>query len=242
MTLKVAYISDLHLEFRAKPSTNVYDGFVQLGGTSMFFPQVLDADVLVVAGDVHPDPSIFSAVYHGLRELYKIPVIMPLGNHDYWGYPIYDDPGTEIDKVKGFTIASNTLWTHLTPFELYQWKNWIDFARTKGLTVSKWQEAHDLAVKDLLNLKPDIVVTHHAPSFQSTEEKYRGNNNNGFFMSNLDPVVDAIGAPLWIHGHVHGQFDYMLGDTRVVCNPHAYPDENPNECVNIKIIEVEKRK
>ena len=38
------------------------------------------------------------------------------------------------------------------------------------------------------------------------------------------------GPRLWIHGHTHGSKDYMLGDTRVICNPGGYPHrwENPN--------------
>jgi len=27
---------------------------------------------------------------------------------------------------------------------------------------------------------------------------------------------------LWIHGHTHESFDYMVGDTRIVCNPRGY--------------------
>jgi len=27
---------------------------------------------------------------------------------------------------------------------------------------------------------------------------------------------------LWIHGHTHDSFDYLVRDTRVVCNPRGY--------------------
>ena len=41
-----------------------------------------------------------------------------------------------------------------------------------------------------------------------------------------------------VHGHIHSQQDYMIGDTRVVCNPRGYPDEPnanfiPNLTVNV---------
>ena len=26
----------------------------------------------------------------------------------------------------------------------------------------------------------------------------------------------------WIHGHTHDACDYMIGDTRVLCNPRGY--------------------
>jgi Icc-related predicted phosphoesterase len=32
---------------------------------------------------------------------------------------------------------------------------------------------------------------------------------------------------LWIHGHIHHNSDYRVGDTRVIANPRAYPDK-PN--------------
>ena len=32
-------------------------------------------------------------------------------------------------------------------------------------------------------------------------------------------------APLWIHGHTHTVFDYVVSGTRIVCNPRGYPKE-----------------
>ena len=34
--------------------------------------------------------------------------------------------------------------------------------------------------------------------------------------------MDNPNMKLWIHGHVHNNFDYMIGDTRVICNPRGY--------------------
>lgn len=30
---------------------------------------------------------------------------------------------------------------------------------------------------------------------------------------------------LWVHGHTHEAFDYRIGNTRVIVNPRAYPNE-----------------
>ena len=27
---------------------------------------------------------------------------------------------------------------------------------------------------------------------------------------------------LWTHGHTHDVFDYVIGETRIVCNPRGY--------------------
>lgn len=73
-----------------------------------------------------------------------------------------------------------------------------------------------------------VVVTHHAPSAMSTHPRYRGDSLNGAYFSQLDDLVEQSNAKLWIHGHTHNAFDYMIGDTRVVCNPRGYqPTEGP---------------
>ena len=46
---------------------------------------------------------------------------------------------------------------------------------------------------------------------------------NGGYSSDLDQfVVDHPRICLWTHGHTHHEFDYMIGATRIVCNPRGY--------------------
>lgn len=76
-----------------------------------------------------------------------------------------------------------------------------------------------------------VVVTHHAPSFQSVDPKYAGDGElNGGYASNLEEfILDHPQIAYWCHGHMHGEFDYKVGDyTRVVCNPRGYPGQLPN--------------
>jgi predicted phosphohydrolase len=75
-----------------------------------------------------------------------------------------------------------------------------------------------------------IVMTHHAPSYDSIHSNYRNSNNHltnyGYF-SDLDFfIAENPQIKLWTHGHVHNNFDYMIGSTRIVCNPHGYGKEN----------------
>lgn len=67
-----------------------------------------------------------------------------------------------------------------------------------------------------------VVITHHAPSWQSTDPRYVGDCLNGAYLNNLDDMIWDNGPDLWFHGHVHSSFNYDIGDTRVVCNPHGY--------------------
>ena len=67
-----------------------------------------------------------------------------------------------------------------------------------------------------------VVMTHHAPSFNSVDPTYINDHLNGCYCSNMDYFVDSVGAKVWVHGHIHSSHDYMLGDTRIICNPRGY--------------------
>lgn len=73
--------------------------------------------------------------------------------------------------------------------------------------------------------KKIVAISHHAPSLQSIPEKYKNDILTAAYVSNLDRFVQESGAALWIHGHLHAQCDYMIGSTRVICNPRGYPHE-----------------
>jgi predicted phosphodiesterase len=72
-----------------------------------------------------------------------------------------------------------------------------------------------------------VVCTHHAPTFLSIGEQYKDDTlMNGGYASNLSEfILDHPRIKIWTHGHMHQKFDYMIGDTRVVCNPRGYPGE-----------------
>ena len=69
-----------------------------------------------------------------------------------------------------------------------------------------------------------VVVGHHAPSKQSTKPRYKDDVlMNGGYSSDLSEfILDHPQIKLWTHGHTHDIFDYMIGSTRVVCNPRGY--------------------
>ena len=86
-----------------------------------------------------------------------------------------------------------------------------------------------------------VVVGHHAPSRRSTHEMYAHDTvMNGGYSSDLDEFIEQ--RPhirLWTHGHTHHPFDYMIGETRVVCNPRGYIGHEP-EAANwtLKTVEI----
>ena len=69
-----------------------------------------------------------------------------------------------------------------------------------------------------------VVVGHHAPSKLSTHPRYQNDTlMNGGYSSTLDFFIEAHPQiKLWTHGHTHEIFDYVLNQTRIVCNPRGY--------------------
>jgi len=86
-----------------------------------------------------------------------------------------------------------------------------------------------------------VVVGHHAPSKGSEHPKYKDDQlMNGAYNSQLDNfIMDRPGIKLWTHGHTHEDFDYMIKQCRVVCNPRGYINyEDRADRFELKYVEV----
>ena len=98
----------------------------------------------------------------------------------------------------------------------------------------------ELAKHQAAGLKT-VVVTHHGPSYMSVAPCFRNDNLNPAYVTELSEDILAAGGPnVWVHGHTHHSFDYMIGDvTRVVCNPRGYvphdynPDFDPKKVIEL---------
>ena len=235
--MKLAVISDIHLEFyRFNPhedmpgcSRKPIEGYTYFH-FGFALPTEVDADVLIVAGDIHPDPKVRTAFKNKLEAHYKKPVLFSLGNHDFyhgfWPHmaePIFE----EIDGVK-FGIA--TLWTEFPDIEkAYHYRKELnDFRLIEDVTVEKWRDTHWMHRKALYDAAPDVVITHHAPSYRSVKSSFVGDVLNMYYVSDMDNDLEDMGkrgTKLWFHGHTHHFIDYNVGDVRVVCQAYGYPGE-----------------
>ena len=237
---KIALISDLHLEERKDPpvlGTPLW--MFQVYG-SLSLPREIDADVMVIAGDTHPDPEIRRQVLTKIEYELGMPVIHVNGNHDYYGGSFPNDLG-DVITIGRIRFAVATLWTYLDDTGRRESSRFPDFVKIQGATVDKWNDLHLAQLAFLEQAEADVIVTHHAPFPGSVHEDLQGDVLNAFFVNNLDPERFPK-ARLWLHGHVHTPFDYFIstGDhqMRVICNPLGYPMTRVRRRVGIKIAEI----
>lgn len=73
---------------------------------------------------------------------------------------------------------------------------------------------------------PTVVVTHHLPHRGSIPTRFAGDLLNAAYASDLTSIIGDGRPALWFHGHTHDSADYVVGSTRIVCNPRGYDDEN----------------
>jgi predicted phosphodiesterase len=97
----------------------------------------------------------------------------------------------------------------------------------------------DESTKD--STKKYVVVGHHSPSKASTHPRYKKEvMMNGAYSSDLSEfILDRPQIKLWTHGHTHDPYDYMIGSTRIVCNPRGYINyEEIADNFDFKLLEV----
>ena len=86
-----------------------------------------------------------------------------------------------------------------------------------------------------------VVCGHHAPSKLSTKPQYEKDVMvNGAYSSDLSEfILDHPSIKLWTHGHTHHEFDYMIGSTRIFCNPRGYDGyEGQADNFTLKTVEI----
>lgn len=161
----------------------------------------------------------------------------------------------EIDEV---TFVGGTLWTDMNqgdPLTLHAVRDMMNDFRIirnsdkgfRALSPADVAERHRYTVQYIRNViaekhdKKFVVVGHHAPSRLSTHPRYADDHlMNGAYFSDLSEfIMDHPQIKLWTHGHTHHDFDYVIGDTRIVCNPRGYIGyENHADNFQLKYLEI----
>ncbi len=85
---------------------------------------------------------------------------------------------------------------------------------------------------------PTVILTHHAPSVQSSHPAYLNSKANFAYYTDLeDFILQHPQIRCWVHGHMHTNSDYHIGNTRILCNPYGYyrVEENPGFLPNLLV-------
>lgn len=87
---------------------------------------------------------------------------------------------------------------------------------------------------NLDHTKTNIIVTHHAPSWQQMDMRYMGSEINHLFMSNLDEWISSRNIHTWVHGHLHNGCTSTVGSTIITSNPRGGTDRRTGLPENAK--------
>lgn len=90
--------------------------------------------------------------------------------------------------------------------------------------------------------KKFVLAVHHAPSSLSVAACYKDDllMNGNFYTDLSEFILDRPQIRLICHGHMHNESDYLIGTTRVVCNPRGYIGHEPcADRFELKYLEVE---
>lgn len=139
--MKIAYCSDLHLEFyhHGFHQTRIVSNLLAKHFTPPKFPEKIknsDADVLLLAGDIVPFSDFLQIEFHDdffkyVSEQYKDVIWIP-GNHEWWGSLLKGDVISQVQEkllklgatnihltecgtfnIGGVMFLATTLWTNL---------------------------------------------------------------------------------------------------------------------------------
>lgn len=240
--MKIRVLSDLHLEFQDWTPPPVEADVVVLGGdidvgadgiewARRSFPS---SAIVYVPGNHEFYGARFQDVSSALREdgaRFDVSVLdgdsVLVNGVRFLGATLWTDfalHGTEPERIAG--AMANAKYG-INDFRVIRFGNGGLFrpehARALHLSQASWLRS---ALAEPF-CGTTVVVTHFLPHRMSIHPKYEGSTLNPCFASDLDDIVRAPVA-LWIHGHTHESCDYVVNDTRVVCNPRGYLPGEPN--------------
>lgn len=243
--MKIQIACDLHVETRKH-----FD--------PQYLIEKTDADVLVLAGDIEPLREL--SFVNRVAARHQKPLIYVLGNHEFYrgewrhvfrevrqraaaNVHVLENEAIIIDGVR---FLGATLWTDFQLFGEplrdmqmsqacladYRYIRYDEQALTPEQTVL-WHNESVRWLSGQLSIPfagKTVVVTHHAPHQHSLAKVYARDPVSSAFVSDLSRLFNAV-PQVWLHGHTHTCFDYVVNGTRVVCNVAGYPGEHHGQDV-----------
>jgi len=188
--------------------------------------------------------KFYAGIDYMREECAKYPNIHMLEQDTY----VIQDRNKETGEVTDVVFVGGTLWTNMNkrdPLTMHAIEGMMNdfriirndkrnYAPMSALDVAVRHDKTLDYIKHIVQEHKDkrcVVVGHHSPSFHSVHEIYAHETlmNGGYHSDLSEFILDHPQIRLWTHGHTHHPFDYVIGSTRVVCNPRGYENDGYSE-------------
>jgi predicted MPP superfamily phosphohydrolase len=252
MSLKIFSLSDLHLEFY-EDHTEFYDRIKN---------KLLDADVLILAGDIgyplHEHGVEYSNLLVKFKKKYDT-VILIAGNHEYYQTEDYDrDLITETLKriaeknnviflekssyvINNIKFIGTTLWSDIDDKISYMLHDFKKAFKNADEYKLEFRKSYEWLKKELNRDDgyKKIIITHHLPSAKLCHPRFEGHVCSSAFYTDILEDLNLKNVKYWFAGHTHEKSTYLYQNTKIIVNPMGYPKEYRLTSVNYDVHEID---
>lgn len=243
--LRIRYISDIHLEFHLKENVAKI--------LQKITPDLSPATVCVCAGDIcDPFDERYDTFMRYMSTNFTKTFVIA-GNHEYYSQMKKIDETekhlkeyfakfsnisylqNESELYLGHWFIGTTLWSKITnpKFEINDVHYIPKFCYLKYNRLNML--AADFLQQELAEKENCVVITHHLPSEDLIDVKYKTNKMrpyNQWFASDLSSLFNP-NVKLWVYGHTHEPNIQQINGVQFICNPIGYPKERTNINYNL---------
>lgn len=265
--MKIRLLSDLHLEmpYNKAPTCanpfeyeNLGEDVVVLAGDIHSQGRHLSlihrilasgAKVLMVAGNHEAYGASFQAVHENLKEIadthtnffYLNDNSITIDDVSFFGGIMYTNlEGDNIDRLCIRYIPDFSVITKEVRLEDIKTEDeFIHF--NPRWSPDDHRKAHEKFCKELGYWKKNdhkkrVVISHFVPTYKALAPQFEKSALNPYFIQDMEQYMPGI--DMWLFGHTHTSFDFMIDGTRLVSNPYGYGDENKDGFIVDKIVEI----
>ncbi len=236
--MKLLILSDIHLEFHKDGGKGFLESY-----------EKVDHDVAIVAGDLCDNKILKQSIALLARNLNE--VIYVIGNHECYGSSIsstvaaaheFSERHPNVHYLEQQGICIEGRWFHGCAL-------WFPYDRASAVMNGMPGEAGMTDFFQIKNIRSevgeynqkgadylrrcvgpgDVVITHHLPSYECVDKKYKGSSLNRFFVGGIHDLYAMRSPRLHVFGHTHESVSMAIERTELVCNPYGYQGYETNK-------------
>lgn len=207
---------------------------------------------LLIGGDIGFQSDFYSSYFFDQVKNKYDQVVCVLGNHDYWGFDLntesplqywserYKAPNIKFlslsepneIQIDDTVVIGGTLWSDLDPvFEVVIEAMLNDFKAIKKFSLEQYKALYALELENLkkqvekFKEQKTLVLTHHAPTFETTLRWSESPIKSCFCTSLEDIILDNPQIKAWVFGHCHESDVIHIGQAKVLEHSFGYYNE-----------------